>query len=322
MTNGSSLVTINAKHCGVEATPGLMHRVVHVHGGPVSVYEAGSPDRQSVVLLHGAMCDEARFIWDQLFPVLAEEFRVVAVDTPRHGRSRPWTGPLGRERLVQILHGTLDEAGLARTAIVGLSMGGGLAIEFAARYPQRVTCAVLFEPGGLADRLDRQLLTWLYIKTPGLSRIIGRWYATKTRAGLRDTLDSLYVGGAKPTDPERLLDILHDEIEGKRRYSERDLDDWQIEAIGPRRTWTLLNHIPRLACPTLWLRGADSAVVKQDEMERVLSLATQGNPQASVVVIPGAGHLLPLERPAEVEAAVLPFLREHAAGERRGQRHG
>lgn len=111
---------MNAKHCGVEATPGLTHRVVHVHGGPVSVYEAGSPDRQSVVLLHEAMCDEARFIWDQLFPVLAEEFRVVALDTPRHGRSRPWTGPLGRERLVRILHGTLDEAGLARTAIVGL----------------------------------------------------------------------------------------------------------------------------------------------------------------------------------------------------------
>lgn len=309
MTNDANLVTMKELHGGVETTPGVEHRVVEIDGGPVSYYEAGSRERGTVLLLHGAMCDEARFSWHQLFPVLAEEFHVVAVDTPRHGKSRPWTGTLSRVRLLAILEEPVDRLGLPKFSIVGLSMGGGLAIEFAAGHPERMTSAVLFEPGGLADRLDKQFVTWLYVKTPGLSRLIGRKYSRASRPELLKLLEQLYVGGSKPTDPERLLDILREEIQAKVRYRERDLDDWQIEAIGPTRTWNLLDRIPKITCPTLWLRGADSEMVKQDEMERAVAIAREAGADVTFTVIPGAGHMLPLERPAEANDAVMEFLR-------------
>lgn len=294
---------------GVESTPGVEHEVLTIEGSPLSLYAAGKSDRPTVVLFHGAMFDEARFIWDQLFPVLAEHFRVVAFDTPRHGKSRPWPGHMGHERLMRIFHSAVDELGLERFSAVGLSMGGGVAVEYASLHPDRVERMVVFEPGGLGDRLDKQFLTWLYIKTPGLSRVITRSMHRKTREQLRVGLDKLFVGGSKPTDPDRLLTILREEIDGKWRHRENDLDDWQLDSIGATRlTWNLLDRIPLIACPTLWLRGADSLLVKQHEMERAVALARTSGAPATLRVIPGAGHLLPLERPAEANQAVLEFL--------------
>ena len=138
---------------GVDGTPGVEHAVLTIEGSPLSYYAAGDPGRPVVVLLHGAMFDEARFIWDRLFPALAEHVRVVAFDTPRHGGSRPWPGHLGHERLMRIVHAAVDQLGLDRFSIVGLSMGGGAALEYASLHPDRVDRMVLFEPGGLADRL-------------------------------------------------------------------------------------------------------------------------------------------------------------------------
>lgn len=297
---------------GVLATPGLRHHRFTAAGGPMSVYEAGEPGRPVVVLLHGAMYDEARFVWDQLFGELAARYHVYAIDSPRHGGSRPWPGRLGSARLVGVLEATFAHLGITECHLVGLSMGGGLSIQYAARHPDAVASMVLFEPGGLATRVDHQALIWLYLQTPGTRRLVGRWYARKGRASLARTLASLYVGGSAPTDPERLVGILGDEIAAKARCGESDLDDWQTELLadGPLRpARTVLPLVAALRCPTLWLRGADSVLVKQQEMERAVALA---GPDADLRVIPGAGHLLPLERPAEANAAVLAFLERTA----------
>jgi pimeloyl-ACP methyl ester carboxylesterase len=142
----------NLFHVGVEGTAGTTNRVLTVCGGPVSVYEAGSSENPAVVLLHGAMYDEARFSWDQLFPALSERYHVLAVDTPRHGRSRPWSGTLDRAKLLEILAETFRQLKLERFSIVGLSMGGGLAIEYAAQHPEQVVSLALFEPAGWVKR--------------------------------------------------------------------------------------------------------------------------------------------------------------------------
>jgi pimeloyl-ACP methyl ester carboxylesterase len=294
---------------GVENVPGLKHHMLQLGGGPVSVYEAGHPAKPPVVMLHGAMYDEARFIWDQMFPFLSADYHVFALDTPRHGKSRPWQGFMDRARLLDILEGTLNQLGLERFSLVGLSMGGGLSIEFAALHPEKVTSMVLFEPGGLGDKVDMQLITWLYIKFPGMLRLLSGQYMKKDPKSMEKTLQSIFVGGSKPTDPDRLVAILQDEVKGKFTYGENDMDDWQLSGIGPFKVkWTLLDRIPLIKCPTLWLRGADSILVKQYEMERAVKLALGAGAQAELMLIPNAGHILPLERPQQANAAVKAFL--------------
>lgn len=295
-------------HVGVEGTAGTTHRVLTVCGGPVSVYEAGSSENTAVVLLHGAMYDEARFSWDQLFPALAEQYHVFAVDTPRHGRSRPWSGTLDRAKLLEILAETFRQLKLERFSIVGLSMGGGLAIEYAAQHPEQVVSMALFEPGGLGETVTGQLFTYCYIHTPGMLRLLSKRYVKMSRQQIEKTLRSLYTGTSAPTDPERLITILQDEIRGKFECGENDMDDWQLSGIGAfQLKWNLLGTIPQIQCPTLWLRGGNSVLVKQSEMERAAALARQGGIEATLTTVPNAGHMLPLEQPEAANKAVLEF---------------
>lgn len=304
----------NALKNGVEGVPGVQGRLLNVSGGPVFVYEAGDETKPVVVLLHGAMYDEARFIWDQLFPALSANYHVFALDTPRHGKSRPWTGTLGHNTLLEILNGAFDTLALTRFHLVGLSMGGGLAIDYASRHPERVASMVLFEPGGLGEKLDQEFFTWLYIHTPGMLRLLSKAYSKKTGAQIRKLLNSIYTRGTAPTDPDRLVSILMDEIKGKFEHRENDMDDWQLDGvIGPfRLSWNLLDRIPLISCPTLWMRGAESKLVKQEEMERAVRLAAGSGQPAELLVIPHAGHILPLEQPGLVNAAVEAFLQKTA----------
>lgn len=296
-------------HIGVEGTAGTTHRVLTVCGGPVSVYEAGNSENPAVVLLHGAMYDEARFSWDQLFPALAERYHVLAVDTPRHGRSRPWGGTLDRTKLLEIFAETFRQLELDRVSIVGLSMGGGLAIEYAVQHPEQVVSMALFEPGGLGETVTGQLFTYCYIHTPGMLRLLSKRYVKMSRQQIEKLLRSLYTGTSTPTDPERLITILQDEIRGKFERGENDMDDWQLSGIGAfRLKWNLLVTIPQIQCPTLWLRGENSVLVKQSEMERVVLLARQGGSEATLTTVPNAGHMLPLEQPETANRTVLEFL--------------
>ena len=292
---------------GVENVIGLLHHSLKVCGGRLSVYEAGDVEKPKVVMLHGAMFDEARFIWDQMFPFLSKNYHVFALDLPRHGKSRPWDGNMDNSRLMNILHNAFEQLGLDHFSLVGLSMGGGLSIEYATLHPKKIESMVLFEPGGLGKKVDLEFITWLYIKTPGMLGSFNRKYMKKDDKDLRKAFNSIYVGGSKPTDPERLIQILKDEIKGKYDNRENDLDDWQIDCIGPfQLKWNLLDKIPLIKCPTLWLRGADSVLVKQYEMERAINLI--GQPKAKFILIPNAGHILPLERPKEANLAVKTFL--------------
>lgn len=294
---------------GFEHALGLKHHRFEVNGGPMSVYEAGELGNPNVVMLHGAMYDESRFSWDQMFPYLSKYYHVYAIDAPRHGKSRPWEGNLDHGRLVDILHGSIAQLGLDRFSMVGLSMGGSLSIEYASLYPENVGSMVLFEPGGLGEQVDWEFITWLYIKTPGMLRMLSKKYARMDDPSIKKLLESIYVKGTKPTDPDRLVSILRDEVQGKFQHGENDMDDWQINAIGPfRLKWNLLDRIPLIKCPTLWLRGADSVLVKQDEMERAVKLAQQGGTTATLKIIPQAGHLLPLEQPDQANTTLKQFL--------------
>lgn len=294
---------------GIENVPGLKHHDLNVCGGPMSVYEAGEKGKPLVVLLHGSMYDESRFIWNQLFPFLSRDYHLFALDLPRHGKSRPWEGYLDRTRLMDILHNTFNQLGLEDFSLVGLSMGGSLSIEYAALHPDKVKSLVLFEPGGLSEKIDSQFIVWLYTKIPGMLRMLNRKYIKKDHAAMRKLLESIYVGGSKPTDPDRLTSILEDEIKGKYQYGENDMDDWQLSCIGPfRLKWTLLDRLPLIKCPTLWLRGADSVLVKQFEIDKAVKLVIDSGTKAELEVIPNAGHILPLERPDQANAAVKAFL--------------
>jgi pimeloyl-ACP methyl ester carboxylesterase len=153
----------------------------------------GAADKPTVVLLHGAMCSVQS--WAGWIPSLATSYRVVAIDLPGHG----FTGESGardysRTGMVTFVRSVLSSLGEKSVAIVGHSMGGGVAAEYAERYPKEVWALVLVDSAGIqsAGRRDteaarlarnpvtRAVLPWIMPKWE-LARALRKMFGDPTK---------------------------------------------------------------------------------------------------------------------------------------------
>ena len=112
-------------------------------------HESGTGD--AVVLLHGG--GPGASAWSNFgrnIPVFGKEFHVIAPDQPGFGRSdKPTDHPQYFTHSADALLGLLDHLGIERTHLIGNSLGGGTAVRFALRHPDRAGRLVLMAPGGL-----------------------------------------------------------------------------------------------------------------------------------------------------------------------------
>jgi len=113
---------------------------VDVHGARLWYDEAGSGP--PVLLLHGGLGDSG--LWEPVVPHLAERFRTIRTDLRFFGKS---TGPAVPWSWQDDTIGVLDELGVARAALVGLSLGGKLALDLALAHPERLWAVAGVAPG-------------------------------------------------------------------------------------------------------------------------------------------------------------------------------
>jgi pimeloyl-ACP methyl ester carboxylesterase len=123
-------------------------RRVSTREGETFVVMSGAEEAQPVVLLHGSAANSA--MWSHEIAELAGSFRVCAVDMiGEPGLSAPSRPPLDSEAYALWLDDVLDELGLESVALVGVSLGGWLAMDYATRRPARVTRVVVLNPSGI-----------------------------------------------------------------------------------------------------------------------------------------------------------------------------
>jgi 4,5:9,10-diseco-3-hydroxy-5,9,17-trioxoandrosta-1(10),2-diene-4-oate hydrolase len=118
-------------------------------GGSVHLVERGARDAEPLLFVHGWGVSSAAF--GAFLDRLAGHYRVIAPDLPGFGRSPAPKGAVSYEAYADVLAGVLDGLGIARAHVAGLSMGGGIALTFAARHPERVRALVLMAPAGCPD---------------------------------------------------------------------------------------------------------------------------------------------------------------------------
>jgi 3-oxoadipate enol-lactonase len=114
--------------------------VVDVNGARLWYDEAGSGE--AVLLLHGGLGDSG--LWEPVVPFLAERFRTIRTDLRFFGSS---TGPAAPWSWEDDVVGVLDALELERAALVGLSLGGKLALDIALAHPERLWAVVGVAPG-------------------------------------------------------------------------------------------------------------------------------------------------------------------------------
>lgn len=274
-----------------------------VAGGPVRVYRGGDAG-PPLLLLHGAMLDTGRGVWRGVAQELTTEYRVHVIDLPRHGGSRPWAGVLDAGFYDRFLGELLDALGLPRAALVGLSLGGGVATSFALRSPERVSALIAVGPGGLGARRPAQFVTWLTMRTPGVLRLVTR-YLARTPAAIRKSMAANLVAGERTTDFEEIVRLATEEAVAKHEHRELALDDWQIHAYGPfGMRLDLLPSLPRLRVPTLWVRGDRDPLVAHAE----LAAAADAAPGSRLATVADAGHIVTYDQPDAFTRLVREFL--------------
>ena len=239
---------------------------------------AGAP----VVLLHPFPF--ARGIWSGLTDVLAARHRVIAVDGRGFGET-----PLGDQGytiadLADDLAALLDDLGIERAAVLGMSMGGYTALAFAVRHPSRLTALILADTRAAADSEETR---------KARDGAIGRIRAT----GSGPYLDGSLARLLSPAAPASLVAFLRARAETRAASLVAG-----IEALRDRVDRT--SELDGISVPTLAVRGSVDQVTPADDMQQMADAI----PGGTFVSIPGAGHLSHIEAPEAFERALTPFL--------------
>jgi len=261
--------------------------------GIVTFYEDSGHD-PPVVLVHGHSADLR--LWDLQVPALLEGgYRVIRYDVRGHGRSSaPPTGYTWLNYTLD-LRDLLDHLGVPRAHVVGLSMGGGIALQFALDFPQRVASLVL---------VDSALPGFDY--SPEFAGAIEELVAAVRAEGPRAAFERLWLS--------------HPLLDGVRRFPERfellrtmvleyTAADYYDETPYAPPERQAVDRLAELRAPTLVLVGELDIPDFQLIAEILAGNVAGARPQ----VIADSGHIPPLEQTQAFNRALLGFLEEAAA---------
>ena len=260
---------------------------VDVEGGRLFYETAGTGP--AVLLLHAGGAD--RRMWDQQWRPFGEVFRAVRFDFPGVGAS-----PFPERSFSPSDHiaALLDFLDIDRAALVGISLGGAVAVDFAIEYPERtwalvaVACGARGLPEGTPD--PRALESW-----------------SAAAAGDFDRAAELFMEVWCPmrTSPE--VD------EAIRRMVRGSIGMLSLLPRGLVRLpeWQAADRLDEIRVPTLTMWGDRDHPTLQQLAERLTAVI----PGARRIVIPAADHIVPMRAPDRFTDEVLSFLHQaHSAG--------
>jgi len=243
----------------------------------VGVTATGQLDAPAIVFLHGTRLSRA--VWTPQFDALGNEFRAIALDLPGHGERA--TEPFSLDGAVEVVAAAIrDGAAGGRAVVVGLSLGGYVAMTLAARHPELVRGLVI--AGASAEPVGVRLLAYRALAAtlaqfdgPLLDRLNGWFFRTRYPAALAEPI---VAGGF-----------------------------WSGGGAVALRTLFNQRFVPRLAAypgPTLILNGEFDLLFRLSAP----TFATAAR-DARRILLAGALHLSNLDRPAAFSLAVRDFAR-------------
>jgi pimeloyl-ACP methyl ester carboxylesterase len=259
-----------------------------VFGAKMHYYDAGTGP--VVVLLHG-LADEAG-VWQPVIqPLVRAGFRVIVPDQIGHGRSDK---PLLGYRLAtftDFLHGFLAALKIDKAILVGNSLGGWVGIDFAARYPEKVSGLVIVCGPGYSDLAKTMPVSLdnLRLSSRRQARaLIPYLFHDADKWGTDELVDGLIMQRVINGDGHTIDSFIESVHRG-----EDAIDD----------------QVGKINVPTLVLWGASDRLVPLSVGER-LHRDIAGS---QMHVIPRCGHMPQVECPAEFTPALLKFLERRSS---------
>jgi pimeloyl-ACP methyl ester carboxylesterase len=241
---------------------------------------------QPIVCLHGVTGHA--WMWQEVATSLTTTGRVFAVDMRGHGDSQ-WSseGAYSTEDHASDLHALMDVLNLEHLDLAGLSWGGLVALCFAARHPDRVRRLAILDVPPTFDQGE----TDLQPRPPS--------FATDAEA-------QNWQRSANPRAPEVMLQTMAQfGTRPGRRGLEWKHDPFFLERW-PFRSDDRWKELSALKLPVLVVRARDSVVLSADVAQQMAETVHN----ARLLEVPDSGHLIPVENPGALTAALAQFFSE------------
>lgn len=241
----------------------------------------GSP----LVLLHGLGSSSRD--WEMQIPIFSQYFQVITLDLRGHGQSEKPRTVYSIPQMAVDVAGFFQAIGIGPAAVVGLSMGGMVAYQFALDFPKDVRKLVIVNsvPEIVPRTIRQRLALWQRLA-------MMRWLGMERL--------SAWLGQRMFPKPEQRL--LRKEFTCRFRQNDPEVY-WRVfrGMIG----WEVTPRLPELRCPVLILSGDRDYFPLQDQQYYSALI-----PQGQLMRVEDAGHAMPVEVPEVFNALVMKFLQE------------
>jgi pimeloyl-ACP methyl ester carboxylesterase len=259
-------------------------KIYRINDLDLAVAEEGAG--QPVVLIHAFPLDHT--VWVEQIEALKIQRRVIAPDLRGFGRSGATPGKVTLDQYADDLAAMLGTLAITEPVVLaGISMGGYIAFRFFEKYRSRVRAMILCDTRAAADTPQAaagRLETAQRVECEGpqvLDMMLPRMMSSTTLQARPDIIENMRLA------------ILRGSATGLAAAA---------RGLAERSDFSTL--LPRIDCPVLLVVGKHDAISTPAAMGAMV----RAIPGAQLVEIDDAGHLAPLERPAEVNRAMIEFL--------------
>ena len=261
-----------------------LQKFTNVNGYRIRYLEDGPRDCKTLILLHGIGASAER--WSRVIPTLSRDYRIIAPDIIGFGYSDKPAVEYTMDFFVDFFKLFLDNLGISKASIIGSSLGGHIATEFAIRFNHMVEKLVLVSPAGMMRKssptLDRYIMSALY---PEHQRVYEAF--------------SEMVYDSNTINQEILMDFINRMSLPNAKYA------FMSTLLGIRYAPDLRGRLSSITAPTLLMWGENDTTIPLAEYSNQYN----GIPNMEeIVVIKNCRHIPHVEKPATFNRIVLRFL--------------
>jgi pimeloyl-ACP methyl ester carboxylesterase len=239
-----------------------------------------------LILLHAFPLSSA--MWLAQREGLATRFRVITPDMRGFGGSALGTDEPSVDAMADDVAALLDDRGIDRAIIGGLSMGGYVTLAFCRRHPDRVLGAILADTKATADA------------EPAREARIHVAERLEAEGNVNVLLDDLLPRLVGPTTMRQRA-LIYGRVRGLVQSSPPPAAAWAQRAMAARPD--SVSALKDFHSPTLILHGAEDTIITEADARTMADAL----PNAELIMIPGSGHLTAVEQPQLFNDAVTEF---------------
>jgi 3-oxoadipate enol-lactonase len=247
-----------------------LHYEIHGQGDPL-------------VLIHGlgSSCRD----WELQIPAFAEGFQVITLDLRGHGRSDKPAGPYSMALFAEDTAQLISSLGLQTVHVLGISLGGMVAIQLGLDFPDLVRSLVIVNSTPeMVPRTFQERISiwqrWMIVRFSGMKKmgqvLAERFLPRDDQAELRKIFIQRWAENHKPA---------------------------YLEAMKAVIGWSVRERLGEISCPTLII-GSDGDYFPTSDKQAYTELI----PGARLVIVKDSRHALPAEKPVEFNRLVIDFL--------------